>query len=575
MKLWEWLALLAILGIGAWLRFSRLDLLEFKSDEAVASWLALRFVKGGILPLTGLMSSVGVTNPPLFIYLLIPMFAINMNPVFVSCCIAVLGLGAVAACWHIGRKYYGAVAGVVCAAMFAVSPWAVIYSRKIWAQDFVPLFSTGAMWAVHALVVGKRPKAIFWALFLPLCVIQIHFSGLALTATVVAILLLLQPKINWRFAAAGVMLAVLVALPYLKFQIENHWVDFHKAAAMAGRQNYHIPDGMTVHPDSGYALPRRNCWVHALSILNAGQIEDVLGLSTRANLDPNRVWPTTRGVTARYFEDTLRLGNWVLVLERIAFGIALVWLAVCAVRSLRRSNSFPFVRIEDGQGVQTAWILTLWIVLPLGVFVGARLWTYLSYFIILYPAHFLVLGAMTQTLAANVKTAARLAVYGTVTAVLVWNVAFVADFYRFLDQYGGAHGTYGTVLAQKHDAARFLASRADVQQLTSEGRLWQVDRLIQATPTERVLLTERPQLDLPFLAMMKNKTRAANLPTNTVIFVTDNNRTNFEPRQWAQYRVVVAEPHGDHMNLMLLPLNAVAGVTLTNFGPMWVFIASR
>ena len=36
------------------------------------------------------------------------------------------------------------------------------------------------MWAVHALVFGKKPKAIFWCLLLPLCVVQIHFSGVAL-----------------------------------------------------------------------------------------------------------------------------------------------------------------------------------------------------------------------------------------------------------------------------------------------------------------------------------------------------------------------------------------------------------
>src|SRR5258707_567208 len=104
------------------------------------------------------MSSVGVTNPPLFIYLLIPMFAISANPTVVSCAIAALSLGAVVVCWHVGRKYYGSLAGLTASAMFAVSPWAVIYSRKIWAQDFVPVFSTCAIWAVHVLCIDRRPK---------------------------------------------------------------------------------------------------------------------------------------------------------------------------------------------------------------------------------------------------------------------------------------------------------------------------------------------------------------------------------------------------------------------------------
>src|SRR5206468_2749535 len=82
-SVWEWVGLVLIFGVGAWLRFSHLDLLEFQGDEAYAAQLALQFVKHGQLPTAGLMSSVGVTNPPLFIYLLIPMFAISANPVFV------------------------------------------------------------------------------------------------------------------------------------------------------------------------------------------------------------------------------------------------------------------------------------------------------------------------------------------------------------------------------------------------------------------------------------------------------------------------------------------------------------
>lgn len=60
----------SLLLVGAWLRFSNLDLLEFKGDEAMALHLASKPIHGAGVPLAGLMSSVKVTNPPLFIYLL-------------------------------------------------------------------------------------------------------------------------------------------------------------------------------------------------------------------------------------------------------------------------------------------------------------------------------------------------------------------------------------------------------------------------------------------------------------------------------------------------------------------------
>jgi hypothetical protein len=49
---------------------------------------------------------------------------------------------------------------------------------------------------------------------------------------------------------------------------------------------------MTINPQSGYPFPRRptEAWRHALAIMNAGEIEDILGLSTSEAFDPNHIW---------------------------------------------------------------------------------------------------------------------------------------------------------------------------------------------------------------------------------------------------------------------------------------------
>jgi len=86
--LWEWAGLVVLVAVGAWLRFQHLELLEFKGDEAFAANRALEFVRGGKLPTSGLMSSVGIPNPPLFCWLLIPMFFISSNVAAVCCMIA-------------------------------------------------------------------------------------------------------------------------------------------------------------------------------------------------------------------------------------------------------------------------------------------------------------------------------------------------------------------------------------------------------------------------------------------------------------------------------------------------------
>jgi hypothetical protein len=537
MKKWEWVALAVIVAVGAWLRFSHLDLLEFQGDEAFAANLALKCVREGRLPSAGLMSSVGVTNPPMFIYLLIPMFAINSSPVFVSACIAVLGLLAVVACWWIGHKYYGPMAGLVAAAFFAVSPWAVIYSRKIWAQDFVPVFATATMWAVHAVALGKKPKAVFWCVLLPLCVIQIHFSGVALTATVLVILAWLRPKIDWRFAVAGLVAAVVLMIPYLQLQNRTGWSDFKQAMnTMGGGQQWEQLQGITTHPVTGYRMPSKQNLSYALAIMNAGRIEDVLGIAANKEFDRAQVWGRTREYFASPFD-------WVLWAQRIAFVAAFVWLVVTAVRRKEWKSA--------------SWILAVWLVVPVVVFYMAGLWTYLTYFAILFPVHFLVLGAV------DLPRKVLLPVAGV---FVVANVVFMLNYYAFVGRNGGAQGTFGTALGVKQQAARYLAEQGgerlreecDAQLALATAQTREERAAIAEKLKEPMLIElnhegrgELPQLEWPLLILQAGRGGDA-APTNTIVLV-DGNREALQPQQWQQ----------------------LAQFPGTNFGPIKIYFVKR
>ena len=507
MKKSEWAGLAGIVAVAVWLRYSYFGLLEFQGDEAYAANLALQFVKTGKLPLAGLMSSVGVTNPPLFIYLLIPMFAINASPVFVSGCIAMLGIAAVVMTWHIGRKFYGPVAGLVAGLFFAVSPWAVIYSRKIWAQDFVPVFATATMWAVHALVLGKKPKAIFWCVLLPLCVVQIHFSGIALTVAVVAIVAWLGPKIDWRFAAAGLVAAIVTMAPYLYLQQKTNWGDFRQAMnTVGGGQQWEKLNGITTHPISGYRLPSKQNVSYALAIMNGGRIEDVLGIAADAEFDKYQIWSRK----ASRFTQTTTLGDWPLLLQRLAFVAALIWLVVAAVQKKEWKSA--------------TWILVLWLVVPVAVFTLAGLWTYLTYFAILFPVHFLVCGALGER-----------ALPGKVTTVVagafvIGNIVFMLDYYRFVERNGGAQGSAGTALGCKLEAAKFLAERGGARlreaceaQLAGKPNV-QASPLIELNNEGR---GELPQLEWPLL-VTQTVTGTNASPPGTILIV-DGNREALPP----------------------------------------------
>lgn len=546
--LWEWAGLVVVVAVGAWLRFSHLRLIEFKGDEALAAELALRFVRDGVLPKAGLMSSVGVTNPPMFIYLLIPMFAISSDPQVITCLLALQGLAAVVLCWHVGRRYIGPVAGLAAAALFSFSPWAVIYSRKIWAIDFEPLWMVLLLWSLLSLIIDKKAKVVFWVTLLCLCLCQNHYAGVALTGAVLGMLVVLRPRCDWRWAAAGVAIAVVAGIPYVQFQRENHWKDFEQILHTVGGQRFQIPPGVTIHPLSGHRLPRREHWVHALAIMNAGEVEDVLGLSASSKVDPYQIWEKKVGGSKPYFEDNLTWGEWPLVLQRMLYLVGLVYLGVRAGRAIRRTRTFPYFEVEENAEARIALILVVWVAGTLAVFYVARLWTLLLYYVILYPTHFWVLGIMFRDALRKAQAVGvRVLIVGGLALILAGNLVYLQDMYRFLTVHGGAFGTYGSALAYKRQAAGFLLEHADVPQLQAEQRLAQMDQFGRLEP---------PQEDLPYLLRLESQhvaSRVATTPTNVVVVLVDDNRSYFTPEQWGQ----------------------LTGMPQTNFGPIRLFFAKR
>jgi hypothetical protein len=407
----------------------------------------------------------------------------------------------------------------------------------------VPVFATGAMWAVHALCVGKKPKAVFWCVLLPLCVVQIHYSGVALTAGVWVILAWLRPKIDWRFAAGGLAVALLTMIPYLKFQQAHDWSDFKQALnAVGGGHHWEQLHGVTTHPVTGYRLPSKQNFSYALAIMNAGRIEDVLGIAAAAEFDRAQVWGRTR----RYFATSLTLGDWLLLAQRLAFVAALVWIAVEAAR--RKQWKSP------------TWILVLWFVLPLAVFFVTGLWTYLTYFAILYPVHFLVCGEAARRLKPGLTSA-------VVGVLVIANVVFTMDYYRFVGANGGAQGTFGTALGYKLQAARYLAAKggeplreqSETQLALSLARTRE-EQAALAQKLQRPILIELnhegkpefPQLEWPFLIAQQPVGQAV-WPTNATVLLVDGNREALQPQQWQQ--------------LEQFPN--------TNFGPIKLFFVQR
>ena len=210
------LLLVIIVFIAAILRYGQAGIVEFFHDDAMLASLAQDIVAGDAWYWTGINSSVGVPNPPMSVYALLPIFALDSDPMTVIYAIMTWNVVGVALLWGLAHRYLGRTVALVAGLAYAVAPYAVLYSRKIWAQDYhTPFVLIGFGLALLGFAEKKsRPWAQAIALPVLLFAFQIHFAAWALLPAYIVIVLMGRKQIDWRALGISVILGALTLVPY-------------------------------------------------------------------------------------------------------------------------------------------------------------------------------------------------------------------------------------------------------------------------------------------------------------------------------------------------------------------------
>ncbi|MCB8982214.1 MAG: hypothetical protein H6659_00130 [Ardenticatenaceae bacterium] len=206
-------ALLLILLLAAWLRLGWPGVNSFGFDEARVSDMALQMAREGKFAALGMQSSTGVPNFAATVWFFALPYAVSTNPLVATSLVALLNVLAVAGVWWLGRAAWGKTAGLVAALLFAASPYLVFYGRSIWSQNLLAPFAV--LWAV-AIVAGLKNENPWWIglhAFLAGFTGQIHFAGFALALASLWIGFRFRLWRWWTAVTAGLLLAVLAAVP--------------------------------------------------------------------------------------------------------------------------------------------------------------------------------------------------------------------------------------------------------------------------------------------------------------------------------------------------------------------------
>jgi len=295
---------------GIVLRLIWLEDIEFKGDEAWTFYQVRVFWQTHHLPLVGQDSSGGIPNGGMSLWVFVAMSSITPldDPLALTRAVQVLNVAAIllliifilTSIEPTERETW-----LWSAALVSVNPLMVLFSRKLWANNTLPIFTLGMLlgWQYRQRWWGAFCWGIFGALLG-----QIHLGGFFFAAAFVGCILLFDRRsVRWSAWFAGSVLGSLPLLPWL---------------AVLTNGNQHV----TEMDRFNFLLPFIKHW---FSIALGVDLRYSLGGSFRAFL----AYPTIAGAPI-YLGGAL-LGIIVLIFSLILFRIARR-LYVQPVRTIRQ-----------------------------------------------------------------------------------------------------------------------------------------------------------------------------------------------------------------------------------------------
>jgi 4-amino-4-deoxy-L-arabinose transferase-like glycosyltransferase len=341
-------AFVAVTVLALGLRFWHLEQTTFGSDEAVLSMFAEDMVRGGAIPLSGPLSSVGLSTPAHFIYLIAPAVAIARDPLFVSGLVATIGALAVVITMLLGWRAFGPLAGLIAGLLLAVNPTAVAYSRRIWQPDLLPALAALFLLAVDLAVVNRR--AWWAAASFPIAALAtlMHSSFAPLALLLLAPFAVLALARRWLHLLVGLLASLAVSVPFVVYEFQTEWKDY---------------------PNFRYYSSLR-------TFVDLDALRWLVAISTAWMLPNDGVVPPPQRVLPQALIDIA--ADLALALLIAAIGAAVV----ASVRSLRRCR------------VISMRLIALLLCITLPVVTSIRHWQplFLHYYFASLPAVFLLIG---------------------------------------------------------------------------------------------------------------------------------------------------------------------------------------
>jgi hypothetical protein len=214
-----------IIALGLFMRLIWTSDMEWKGDENQMYTMAHESINMGAFPKVGMESGGGIVNPGMSVGVFALIAAFTNNPIAMDRVVQVINVISILCfLFFIFQKIEAKerniwLFGITLA---AVSPLAVLFSRKIWAQDLLPFFSFLLIFSNSYR--NKGWGAFIWGLAGAL-IGQIHMSGFFLALGLFVFTLVHDHynkiKIRWVYWLVGSIIGSISLVPWISFLINN------------------------------------------------------------------------------------------------------------------------------------------------------------------------------------------------------------------------------------------------------------------------------------------------------------------------------------------------------------------
>ncbi|MDB4979181.1 MAG: rane protein of unknown function [Candidatus Peribacteria bacterium] len=399
----------AAIGIACFQRVGFLQLMEYKYDEQQAWALAGAQWHGNGLALTGLPSSVGLLNPPLFTWILGIPALISSNPLPAAAMIAWLNVAGIALLYVLLRKNTNASVALWTTALFASAPWAIIYSRKIWAQDLLFPFFVCLLIVLMSLLENYKPWKLILLFMLTAFLTQLHMSAWCLPFTLGIFLILQKIPVKTRDMYIGCLVFLLIYSPYVWYQLQTHGQNILYA----------------LHKSTHESLDLVSYWQWSAGITSGNGFEYLLGKAAFSQFLQQPFMSVSPVVFTFY-----------VIIAGISF-LSVAYQSLATIEHLIQ-------RKKIGTRDTLVFFLLLHFVLTTAAFFIVRVPVYPHYHIIFYPLF--PLGVCLAAFDLSKKSSLAGYLFSlSLIIIMITNLLFTGYFFHYIHtQPPSADGDYGT-----------------------------------------------------------------------------------------------------------------------------------